>query len=110
MRKHVWKMSLALLLAFHANPDFVHAGAHQQEPSYAKWGRLAIEQVAERFKVEILDYDHIGRQTISPKITQETFKLWVRDPTGHEYGIFVYIQFDTASEKIRSIRFRETDR
>lgn len=109
LKKCLATLSLALiLLSVQTNPDCAYAQQHQQEPSYAKWGRLAMEQVAKRYHVEILDYDHIGRQTISPKITQETFKLWVRDQTNQEYGVFVYIQFDTQSEKLRSIRFKET--
>ncbi len=113
LRNFLIKIALSLTvlsISLQADLPFANAQQYLQAPPYAKWGRLAMEQVAQRYKVDILDYDHIGRQIISSEVTQETFKLWVRDQTNQEYGIFVYIQFDTETEKVHSIRFKETER
>jgi len=78
------------------------------EPSYAKWGRLAMEATKERYpRADIIDYQHIGRSTISTDVSQEAFKLWLRE--GHrEWGVLVTIQFESRSNKFLTIHFKET--
>ncbi|MGI2293407.1 DUF3889 domain-containing protein [Paenibacillus sp. GXUN7292] len=75
-------------------------------PDYAKWGEIAIEETQKRFDyAEIIDYKHIGRVDLAPAKSEEKFKLWLRNKEGNEFGVFITIQFDPTTDKIRSIKF-----
>ncbi|MGG3912793.1 YqzG/YhdC family protein [Rossellomorea vietnamensis] len=83
--------------------------AQQEIPSYAKWGSLAVRKTKERYPdAAIVDYLHIGKE-YGTKTSTEKFKLWLRRG-GKEFGVFVDIQFETESEKLLDIKFKETDR
>jgi Protein of unknown function (DUF3889) len=83
--------------------------AQQEIPSYAKWGSLAVRKTKERYPgAAIVDYLHIGKEN-GTKISTEKFKLWLKRG-GKEFGVFVDIEFETDSEKLIDIKFRETDR
>lgn len=83
--------------------------AQQEIPSYAKWGSLAVRKTKERYPdAAIVDYLHIGKE-YGTKISTEKFKLWLRQD-GKEFGVFIDIQFETDSEKLLDIKFRETNR
>ncbi|WP_142323602.1 DUF3889 domain-containing protein [Bacillus sp. AFS015802] len=83
--------------------------AQQEIPSYAKWGSLAVRKTKERYPdAAIVDYLHIGKEN-GTKISTEKFKLWLKRG-GKEFGVLVDIQFETDSEKLIDITFRETDR
>lgn len=83
--------------------------AQQEIPSYAKWGSLAVRKTKERYPdAVIVDYLHIGKEYGMMNST-EKFKLWLRRD-GKEFGVFIDIQFETESEKLIDIKFRETDR
>lgn len=80
------------------------------EPPYAKWGRLAIQETHKKYPTaEIVDYLHIGHQSISATASQETFKLWLKQG-GREFGVYIKIRFDTRTEAVQSVTFEETDR
>ena len=81
----------------------------QEEPSYAKWGRYALNRVSERYGGEIIDYLHVGRKELSDKTVQEVFKFWLRD-TNREFGVYVYITFEIDTEKVLTVQFQETTR
>lgn len=76
-------------------------------PEYAKWGKIALEETQKRYNAQIVDYEHIGRSRISDSISEETFKFWIRQKNGKEFGVYVRIQFERSSEKISSIKFSE---
>ncbi|MDF2903278.1 MAG: hypothetical protein K0S25_916 [Bacillus sp. (in: firmicutes)] len=76
-------------------------------PPYAKWGRLAMKETKTRYpKAEIVDYLHIGRIT-KPDETIEKFKLWLIEDN-KEFGVYITIEFETKTEKIKKISFKET--
>jgi hypothetical protein len=82
----------------------------EEVPSYAKWGRLAILRTKEKYpKADIIDYLYIGRRKKTNDIAMEQFKLWLRE-SGREFGVFINIEFDTKTENILSITFKETSR
>lgn len=66
-----------------------------------------MQQTAEKYQAEILDYQHVGRTQVAPGIAEETFKFWVRDKQ-HEFGVLISIQFYTSNDQIITIKFRET--
>jgi hypothetical protein len=96
--------SLILFLAlFAAIPNSVFA-----DPSYAKRGDLAVKETQQRYGGSIIDYLHIGRTDNSPRESEEKFKLWLRKNDGKEFGVYVFIRFDPVTNRLISIKFRDT--
>jgi len=80
-------------------------------PEYAKWGNIAVKETQKRYSdASIIDYLHIGRTEISPIMSEEKFKLWLRRLNGKEFGVFISIRFNSATNQILRIRFTETAR
>lgn len=78
-------------------------------PSYAKWGKLAMEKTKEKYPdAQIIDYLHRGRQEKDNAMI-EKFKLWLREKH-REFGVFVNIEFDAKTEEVLHISFSETDK
>ena len=83
--------------------------AEQDTQSYEKWGRLAVEHTKEKYpNATFIDYLYVGKET-EQKETIETFKLWLREGS-REFGVYVYIKFETATEEIIEIETREASR
>ncbi|MFC4558206.1 DUF3889 domain-containing protein [Virgibacillus kekensis] len=81
----------------------------KEVPSYAKWGRLAMKETMAKYpNAEIVDYLHRGSQVSNDKTTQQ-FKLWLRE-NDREFGVFIDITYNTETEEVVDITFRETDR
>ncbi|UVI32582.1 YqzG/YhdC family protein [Paenibacillus spongiae] len=76
------------------------------EPDYAKWGRIAMQETAKRYRADIVDYKHLGRKTDRPGIVSESFKLILNSGT-RQFGIKVQIWFEQESERITQIQFTE---
>jgi hypothetical protein len=112
-------MMLLLVLVMASTSIPVHAepklcGKQTAQPNhdspYAKWGALAIQETAKKYpNAKIVDYLHVGRQPISPTTARETFKLWLKQGN-REFGVYVRITFDTATERVQAIVFEETER
>ncbi|GIM46444.1 hypothetical protein DNHGIG_19930 [Collibacillus ludicampi] len=104
-----WLCALAFIVT--AKPSaYAYPLTVQMEPAYAKWGRLAMNETYKRFpRARIVDYKHVGRQQRSPTVTEETFKLWLRQDH-REWGVYVRITFETPTEKVISVRFQEVKR
>jgi hypothetical protein len=96
------------VLAYKQTPPHVEA-AVVLEPPYAKWGRLAMEEVSKKYRGNIVDYQHLGRVDLPDGEAEESFKLWLKE-AGREFGVLVKIRFDRKSEKVRSIQLIETNR
>ncbi|MCA1062654.1 YqzG/YhdC family protein (plasmid) [Cytobacillus spongiae] len=108
-----FKLFIVLGLLYSASAPFsdLNPGVYAQQeiPSYAKWGSLAVKKTQEKYPdAEIVDYLHIGKENGS-KVSTEKFKLWLRRGE-KEFGVLVDIEFETDTEKIIDIMFRETDR
>ncbi|WCK55988.1 DUF3889 domain-containing protein [Aneurinibacillus sp. Ricciae_BoGa-3] len=43
----------------------VYSQQHVNEPSYAKWGRFAVDAVSKKYPGKVVDYLHLGRKVIS---------------------------------------------
>lgn len=81
----------------------------QATPDYAKWGSIAVKEAQKRFNADIIDYKHIGRTDLTPKKSEEKFKLWIRNSKGKKFGIYVLIQFDPSTERIHAIQFTNAE-
>ncbi|KAA0543109.1 DUF3889 domain-containing protein [Bacillus sp. BGMRC 2118] len=83
--------------------------AQQEVPSYAKWGKLAVERTKEKYpNAKVIDYLHIGREKGTVTYT-EKFKLWLKEES-KEFGVYVDITIDNKTEKLVAINFEETAR
>lgn len=91
-------------------PDSVmadSAGVQAAAPSYAKWGKLAMEETAKAYPdAAIVDYKYEGRFEAGPGGTEERFRLWMRKD-GREFGVRVSISLQTESERVRSVKLNE---
>ncbi|HDX9579848.1 YqzG/YhdC family protein [Bacillus cytotoxicus] len=98
-------ISLAAIILFIYKPfSSVHA-----QPPYAKWGKIAVQMTKEKYpQADIIDYLHIGRRQKTGNVSVEKFKLWLRDKSGKEFGVFVDVEFDVQTEKFINISFKET--
>ncbi|MEG0498252.1 MAG: DUF3889 domain-containing protein [Carnobacterium sp.] len=79
----------------------------QEIPAYAKWGQLAIKETQLKYpNARIVDYLHEGSETTANS-TIERFKLWLKDGS-NEFGVFIKIEYTTATEKVVNIEFHST--
>jgi len=99
-----------LMISLVAVLIFSTAATVEAAPEYAKWGKIAIEETQKRYHADIIDYKHIGRTDITPKKSEEKFKLWIRNKEDKEFSVFVSIEFDRTTEIIQSIHFSEANR
>ena len=111
MRYMLRKTFIALGIFTIVNAAPVHiqmlANAQQEVPAYAKWGELAVQETKAKYPTaNIIDYLHEGSEPKGDS-TIEKFKLWLKDGDS-EFGVFVRIEYNTATEKVVGINFQET--
>lgn len=96
-------------IAATANPTQNEPSTEEEAPSYAQWGRVAMQATKERYpEAAIIDYLHIGAIT-RDGITTEKFKLWLRGKE-KEFGVYIDIRYNKETEEMIDITFQETDR
>lgn len=88
----------------------VTAQTEEGIPSYARWGQLAVKETKSRYpKAKVIDYLHIGKETMPNGKTVEKFKLWLKEGN-REFGVFIDIEYDTETDELVNITFEETDK
>jgi hypothetical protein len=75
-------------------------------PSYAKWGQLAMRETAKRYHGDIVDYEHLGSREAAPGITEERFRLWLKEEH-RQFGVLVSIQFETITDRVVRLELTE---
>ena len=96
--------STNFLLPSMITPAFAKVEINQ--PAYAKWGKVAMEKTKEKYpQASIVDYLHVERIP-GPKTTTERFKLWLKEKN-KEFGVFVNIEFETDTERIVNVTYKE---
>jgi len=98
------KLTISLMILFITTILPVDAA-----PDYAKWGVVAMKETQKRYSASIIDYKHIGRTELTSKISEEKFKLWLRNKDGSEFGVYVSIRFNPLDDTIQSIQFTESN-
>ncbi|WP_407644207.1 DUF3889 domain-containing protein [Falsibacillus albus] len=92
-----------------ANVNMPVVHAQKPIPPYAKWGRLAVQKTKEKYpKANVIDYLHIGREK-KKNTDVEKFKLWLKEGQ-KEYGVFVFIEFNPKTDRVKNITFIKTSR
>lgn len=85
-----------------------HADA--ADTSYHKWSLIAIKETKEKYpKAALVDYSHIGRTQLGGGLSEEKFKLWLRQ-ADREFGVFVTVRFSDAEDRLVSVAMSETPR
>jgi hypothetical protein len=84
---------------------FISGVAASAAPEHAKWGTIAVKETQNRYDADIIDYKYLGRSEITPTHSEAKFKLWLRDRVGNEFGVYVFVQFDPATDKTLAVRF-----
>lgn len=98
--------ALVLLVLISYGFGAVGASRAAAEPDYAKWGRIAMQETAKRYRADIVDYKHLGRKPDRPGIVSESFKLILNSGT-RQFGVKVQIWFEQESERMTRIQFTE---
>jgi len=76
-------------------------------PGHAEWGRLAMKEVAYRYKADIVDYAYLGKTTISPSVAEQTFRMRLKEER-REFGVVVSIRYREESNEVLRIDVQET--
>lgn len=79
-------------------------------PDYAKWGIIAVKETQTKYNVDILDYKHIGRTSLTADQSREQFKLWVRNKDGKQFAVFVNVDFNPSTQQLKKVQFTESNR
>ncbi|WP_421662127.1 DUF3889 domain-containing protein [Lysinibacillus telephonicus] len=86
------------------------ASAEEIAPAYAKWGRLAMQKIMEKYpRADVIDYLHIGREA-GTVTSIEKFKFWLKTKDNREFGVFVDITFNNQTEEVVDIKYTVTDK
>ncbi|MDQ0268387.1 DUF3889 domain-containing protein [Cytobacillus purgationiresistens] len=104
-------LAMILLTAYTIENSMFIRSAHAEKdtPEYAKWGSLAMKTAKSKYpQAQIIDYLHIGREEKGTHAV-EKFKLWVRE-NGQEFGLYIFIEFDPKSNKVKNIQLEKSDR
>ena len=89
-------------------PENETTSAEEIAPAYAKWGRLAMQNVMAKYPTsDVIDYLHIGRE-VGSVTSVEKFKLWLKAEDNSEFGVFVDITFNNQTEEVVDIKYTET--
>jgi hypothetical protein len=108
MKKLILMIALSLPLSYFASIGN-NVNAEITIPSYAKWGRLAMEETRAKYPdAQIIDYLHIGKET-KGDTSVEKFKLWLKGKD-KEFGVFIDISYNSKTEEVIKVTYKETDR
>ena len=102
-------IALGIFLTVNSTPTNSSANteAQQEIPAYAKWGELAVTETQVKYpNATIIDYLYEGNVNIGES-TIEKFKLWLKEGD-REFGVFIRIEYVTATEKVNQIEWNET--
>lgn len=102
-------IALGVFMTVNSAPTNILAITQTQQElsSYAKWGQLAIRETQAKYpNANIIDYLHEGHEQ-KGESTIENFKLWLKEGD-KEFGVFVRIEYVTATEKVIHIEWSET--
>ncbi|MDG0794360.1 YqzG/YhdC family protein [Cohnella ginsengisoli] len=84
--------------------------ADAADTTYHKWSLIAIEETKHKYpQASLVDYLHIGRTQLEGGLSEEKFKLWLRQ-ADREFGVFVTVRFNDAEDRLISVAMSETPR
>lgn len=109
LRHIVMKAVLVLLSLSHADHLTTEVSAMHAEPSYAKWGKLAMQETSKTYEhASILDYKYEGRKKLEHGQAEERFMLWLRKDS-REFGVRVLIIIKADSDEVLQVSLMEIE-
>ncbi|WP_169082990.1 DUF3889 domain-containing protein [Paenibacillus sp. PL91] len=109
LRHIVMKAVFVLLSLTHSEVMTADESALHAEPSYAKWGKMAMEETSKTYlNASIIDYKYVGRTKLSEEQAEESFVLWLRKDA-REFGVRVSITIQTSTDQVLSLTMKELD-
>lgn len=108
MLRHIVMKAVFVLLSL-AHSEVTSSGetAIYSEPSYAKWGRIAIEETSKTYRdASIIDYKYEGRKVLSDEQAEESFVLWLRKDA-REFGVRVRMTIQIGSDELLQLKLVE---
>ncbi|EFM13155.1 conserved hypothetical protein [Paenibacillus curdlanolyticus YK9] len=87
-------LAIGSLLMFVLPPSTLNeslaAASAQNQPEYAKFGRIAVQTAIQQQQAEVIDYLYQGKFPASATVTEYRFRLWMRKD-GREYGLIAHV-------------------
>ncbi|CAM3929823.1 YqzG/YhdC family protein [Paenibacillus alkaliterrae] len=107
LRHIVMKAVFVLLSLTHSEVISTEEAALHAQPSYAKWGRLAMEETSKAYRnASIVDYKYEGRRKLANGQAEESFVLWLRKDS-REFGVRVSIRVEEVTDELIDVSMRE---
>ncbi|MBD2871203.1 DUF3889 domain-containing protein [Paenibacillus arenilitoris] len=107
LRHFVMKAVFVLLSLTHSEAISSEEAALIAEPSYAKWGRLAMEETAKAYQgASIVDYKYEGRTKLEGGQAEERFVLRLQKGS-REFGIRVSLKVNADTDRLVQVRMME---
>jgi Protein of unknown function (DUF3889) len=98
--------TLTITSSFGSVINILTVNAESNVPSYAKWGRMAMQKTKERYPhAKIYDYLHVKREQ-KGQYSLETFKLWLNE-NNNKFEVMVNIKFETNTEKTLNVSVKK---
>ena len=93
--------SMMLVLSFMLmSISTVQASSTQTEPDYAKWGKIAIQEVMKKYPgSQETDYEYLGRTALSRTESQDAFDFRVT-ANGKKKLVRAYVIFNPQTNKL----------
>ncbi|OAB44984.1 DUF3889 domain-containing protein [Paenibacillus antarcticus] len=103
----ILKVIISLSLTMTTSMTILPSDIIQAEPSYAKWGSIAVKETQKKYNTSVTDYLHIGSVKLSDTVTEEKFKLIITK-NNIEMGVIVTISYNPNNNQLLIIRYEET--
>ncbi|WP_169525178.1 DUF3889 domain-containing protein [Pseudalkalibacillus hwajinpoensis] len=84
--------------------------ASAQIPSYAKWGKTAIEETTKKYpEQDVTDYRYDGKVFISDVREQYDFEFTLKKEDGQTREIRVYVLVNPKADKVIDVKYDEIE-
>ncbi|WP_347551103.1 DUF3889 domain-containing protein [Pseudalkalibacillus hwajinpoensis] len=105
-RKITLFLSLFLFVSFLLPATFAEA----QLPSYAKWGKTAIEETTKKYPdQQVTDYRYDGKVFISDVREQYNFEFTMKTENGTSREIRAYVLVNPKTEQLINVLYDEIE-
>ncbi|PWW06491.1 uncharacterized protein DUF3889 [Paenibacillus cellulosilyticus] len=102
-----WFLAAVMLFTLpHPAISSAAAMSARLQPTYAEWGRLAVDYAIKEYKAEVIDYAYEGRYPASNNHVEYRFRLWVRK-NAKEYAIRIAVQVNPSSGERMGLKLTE---
>ncbi|MYL64557.1 DUF3889 domain-containing protein [Bacillus hwajinpoensis] len=102
LQKLIFLLSITVLF-------LVPINVHAEAPSYAKWGKMAIEETTKKYPdQQVTDYRYDGKVFISDVREQYDFEFTLKQ-NGQSREIRVYVLVNPQKDKLIDVKYDEIE-